>query len=59
MPMRWRSTPACHLTSETSMMHYDLILPALLTWGSTTATLVLLTLTDTCDAVSMFSRRGQ
>jgi len=39
------------------MMYYDLVLPALLTWGVTTAILVLLTLTDTCDAARMFSRR--
>ena len=39
------------------MMYYALIVPFLLTWVATTATLLVLTLTDTCDAESMFSRR--
>ncbi len=39
------------------MIYYSLIVPFLLTWGATSATLLVLALTDTCDAESMFSRR--
>lgn len=39
------------------MMYHDLIVPFLLTWGTTTAIMLTLSLTDTCDAESMFSRR--
>ena len=41
------------------MMYHSLIVPFLLTWGVTTGILLVLTLTDTCDAESMFSRREQ
>jgi len=41
------------------MMYYSLIVPFLLTWCATTGILLALTLTDTCDAESMFSRREQ
>jgi hypothetical protein len=41
------------------MMYYNLIIPFLLTWGTTTALLLILSLTDTCDAESMFSRRNR
>jgi len=39
------------------MIYYSLIVPFLITWGTTTTALLLLSLTDTCDAESMFSRR--
>ena len=39
------------------MMYYSLIVPFLITWGATTTVLLLLSLTDTSDAESMFSRR--
>ena len=41
------------------MMYYYLIEPFFLTWGLTTGILMVLTLTDTCDAESMFSRRDR
>lgn len=41
------------------MMYYHLIVPFVLTWSVTTGILLLLTLTDTCDAESMFSRRNR
>ena len=41
------------------MMFHSLIMPFLLTWGTTTAILLILSLTDTCDAESMFSRRNR
>ena len=39
------------------MIYQSLIVPFLITWGFTTTVVLLLTLTDTCDAQSMFSRR--
>lgn len=41
------------------MLMHSLIIPFLLTWGGTTAILMLLATTDTCDAESMFSRRDK
>ena len=42
------------------MNTYDvLIVPFLWTWCATTGILLLLTLTDTADAESMFSRRSK
>ena len=39
------------------MFWYSLVLPFLLTWGSVTVILLLLTATDTADPERMFSRR--
>ena len=41
------------------MMYHDLLVPFLLTWGATTALMLTLSITDTCDAESMFSRRNK
>lgn len=41
------------------MIYHSLIVPCLLTWGTTTTALLLLSLTYTCDAESMFSRRDK
>ena len=38
------------------MLWHNLILPFLICWGISTSTLILLCITDTCDAESMFKR---